>query len=92
MATQQIGWSVQAKLLNTILKQLQRLTSVSGSSSSTILTKLNTIESGAQVNTIDSVLTGEPVGSDRVLNVVSLTQAEYNAGTPVATTFYVIIG
>ena len=39
---------------------------------------------------IDSVVTGEPTGSDRVLNVVSLTQAEYDAGTPVATTFYII--
>ena len=39
---------------------------------------------------IDSVVTGEPTGSDVVLNVVSLTQAEYDAGTPVATTFYII--
>ena len=41
-------------------------------------------------NTINSVTTGEPTGSDVVLNVVSLTQAEYDAGTPVATTLYVI--
>jgi len=33
---------------------------------------------------------GEPTGSDQVFNVVSLTQAEYDAGTPVATTFYII--
>ena len=33
---------------------------------------------------------GEPVGSDVVLNVVSLTQAEYDTGTPIATTFYLI--
>ncbi len=38
--------------------------------------------------TIQSITTGEPTGSDLVLNVVSLTQAEYNAGTPVATTIY----
>ena len=30
-------------------------------------------------------------GSDQVLNVVSLTQAEYDAGTPLATTLYLII-
>ncbi len=39
-------------------------------------------------NTINSVTVGEPTGSDVVLNVVSLTQAEYDAGTPVATTIY----
>ena len=43
-----------------------------------------------EVNTIDSDTTGEPTGSDQVLNVVSLTQAEYTAGTKVATTLYVI--
>lgn len=32
----------------------------------------------------------EPTGSDQVLNIVSLTQAEYDAGTPVATTLYII--
>lgn len=40
--------------------------------------------------TINSTVTGEPTGSDVVLNIVSLTQAEYNAGSPVATTFYII--
>ena len=43
-----------------------------------------------EVNTIDSIVSGEPTGSDRVINVVSLTQAEYDAGTPIATTFYII--
>lgn len=41
-------------------------------------------------NTIDSITLGEPVGSDRVLNVVSLTQAEYNSGVKKATTLYII--
>jgi|GEM_PF-2682344 len=41
-------------------------------------------------NTINSVTTGEPSGSDVVANVVSLTQAEYDAGSPNATTFYII--
>ena len=53
-------------------------------------TKLSGIETGADVNTINSTLTGEPTGSDVVLNIVSLTQAEFNAGTKVATTFYAI--
>ncbi len=53
-------------------------------------TKLAGIETGAEVNTIDSIVSGEPTGSDQVINVVSLTQAEYDAGTPVATTFYII--
>ncbi len=53
-------------------------------------TKLDGIAAGAEVNTIDSAVSGEPTGSDQVLNVVSLTQAEYDAGTPVATTFYII--
>ena len=39
---------------------------------------------------VSSTATGEPTGSDQVINMVSLTQAEYDAGTPVATTFYVI--
>lgn len=53
-------------------------------------TKLDGIAAGAEVNTIESVTAGEPTGSDVVLNVVSLTQAEYDAGTPVATTLYII--
>ena len=56
--------------------------------------KLAGIEAGAEVNTINSTTTGEPSGSDVVLNVVSLTQAEYDAGvtagTVNATTFYII--
>ena len=44
----------------------------------------------AEVNTIESITIGEPTGSDQVVNVVSLTQAEYDAGTPIATTFYII--
>jgi len=55
-------------------------------------TKLGGIEAGADVNTINSTTTSEPTGSDLVYNVVSLTQAEYDAGTPVATTFYIING
>jgi len=39
---------------------------------------------------VTSVTTGEPNGSDSIINIVSLTQAEYDAGTPVATTLYII--
>ena len=55
-------------------------------------TKLGGIDAGAEVNTINSTTTSEPTGSDLVYNVVSLTQAEYDAGTTVATTFYLIVG
>ena len=55
-------------------------------------TKLGGIDTGAEVNTINSTTTSEPTGSDLVYNVVSLTQAEYDAGSPVATTFYLIVG
>tara|TARA_R110000744_G_scaffold357648_1_gene464519 strand:+ start:60 stop:350 length:291 start_codon:yes stop_codon:yes gene_type:complete len=53
-------------------------------------TKLTGIETGAEVNTINSKTVGEPTGSDVVLNTVSLTQAEYDAGTPIGTTLYII--
>jgi len=43
-------------------------------------------------NVVFSKTAAEPTGSDQVFNVVSLTQAEYDAGTPVATTFYIING
>ena len=49
-------------------------------------TDISTLDS----DKLDSVTTGEPTGSDVVGNAVSLTQAEYDAGTPVATTFYII--
>jgi hypothetical protein len=41
-------------------------------------------------SSVNSTTTGEPSGSDVVLNTVSLTQAEYDAGTPISTTFYII--
>lgn len=49
---------------------------------------------GGGVEWIDAGLksstSGEPSGSDSVINIVSLTQAEYDNGTPVATTLYII--
>jgi hypothetical protein len=44
------------------------------------------------INTINSTTVDEPSGSDVVPNIVTLTQAEYDASTPVATTFYIING
>jgi len=44
----------------------------------------------ATFGAVTSVTTGEPSGSDSLINIVSLTQAEYDAGTPVATTLYII--
>jgi hypothetical protein len=44
----------------------------------------------AQTGAVSNDVTGEPSGSDAVVKMVSLTQAEYDAGTPIATTFYVI--
>lgn len=44
---------------------------------------------------VKSVINSEPVGSRKILNAVSLTQEEYDAGvsagTIVSTTFYLII-
>lgn len=39
---------------------------------------------------VSSVLTGEPAGATAIKNMVSLTQAQYDAGTKVATTLYII--
>ena len=39
---------------------------------------------------VNSIVANEPTGSDKVVNIVSLTQAEYDAGTPVTDTFYII--
>lgn len=49
--------------------------------------KVAGIEAWAEVNTINSTPTGSEV---QVLNVVSITQANYDLITPVATTFYII--
>jgi hypothetical protein len=46
--------------------------------------------SAASLNAVTSVTSGEPSGSDQVINIVSLSQTEYNNGTKVATTLYII--
>lgn len=50
-------------------------------------TKLNGIESGAEVNTIDS---DNSAGGTQILNVVSMTIGQYTGATKVATTLYII--
>jgi hypothetical protein len=50
----------------------------------------NTIYYNTLSQKIDSKTINEPVGSDKVANIVSLTQAEYDAATPISTTFYII--
>ena len=46
----------------------------------------------SNLNKVSTNLTGEPSGSNKLVNMISLTQAEYDAGTPVSTTFYIIKG
>lgn len=41
-------------------------------------------------NFVANSTTGEPAGSSPILNAVSLTQAEYDAGTPLDGTLYMI--
>lgn len=53
-------------------------------------TIISTEQLQEDTNKVNSIVAGEPTGSDKVINVVSLTQAEYDAGTKIATTFYII--
>lgn len=49
--------------------------------------------SSTKADTFDAVVSNvndEPSGSDKVVNMVSLTQAEYDSGTPNPQTFYII--
>jgi hypothetical protein len=67
-------------------------TSAAGSMSGADKTKLDGIAASATANpvAVDSNITGI-AGADRILNMVSLTQAEYDAlGSKVATTLYII--
>lgn len=57
-------------------------------------TKLDGIAAYAEINTIDSNTTFEPAGSAQILNVVSISQLEYNTaannGLINPSTFYII--
>ena len=53
-------------------------------------TKLDGIAAGAEVNTIESIVEAGMLDDAAVLNVVSVSQANYDAGTPVGTTLYII--
>jgi len=51
----------------------------------------NAVETTNALNDrVKSVTVSEPNGSDVVANIVSLTQAEYDAGSNISTTFYII--
>ena len=74
-------------IVNNSLKDVNSATGTSGQI-------LSSEGAGGGVEWIDagvkSSTSGEPSGSDSVINIVSLTQAEYDAGTPLATTLYII--
>lgn len=53
---------------------------------------LDAVAARTNLEVVASTLASEPSGSDKVVNMVSLTQAEYDAATPVSTTFYAIVG
>ena len=53
-------------------------------------TKLAGIAEGAEVNTIESILEAGMDNDAVVSNVVSVSQADYNAGTKIGTTLYII--
>ncbi len=61
-----------------------------------LIDQVDVLESDpARVNTIESTLTGEPTGSTQVPNIVTMSQAQYDAAvaasTIVDTTLYVIV-
>ena len=53
-------------------------------------TKLDGIATGAEVNTIESIVEAGMTDDTVVLNVVSVSQANYDAGTKIGTTLYII--
>ena len=53
-------------------------------------TKLAGIAAGAEVNTIESIVEAGMLDDTVVLNVVSVSQANYAAGTKIGTTLYII--
>ncbi len=57
---------------------------------STSSTKLAGIETGAEVNTIDSNTTGEGTGATQILNVISMSATDYAGSAQNATTLYII--
>ncbi len=53
-------------------------------------TKLNGIETGAEVNTIDSATSGEGTGATQILNVISMSASDYAGSAQNSTTLYII--
>jgi len=52
--------------------------------------KINNNFTELDTEVVRSVVSSEPVGSDKITNIVSLTQQEYDAGTKIPTTLYLI--
>lgn len=48
------------------------------------------IEITGEYNTINSSVDGEPSGSSLILNVVEISQTDYDAGTPLGNTLYIV--
>ena len=63
---------------------------VEGGSSDEILMADGSIQQASGLDLVTSKTSGEPTGSDSIANIVSLTQAEYDAGTIISTTLYII--
>jgi len=65
-------------------------TNIAANFTSADRTKLDGIATGAEVNTIESIVEAGMTDDTVVLNVVSVSQANYNAGTKIGTTLYII--
>ena len=63
---------------------------VDGGSDDELLVADGGIQQPAGLGLVTSRVVGEPTGSDAIINIVSLTQAEYDAGTIISTTLYII--
>ena len=65
-------------------------TNIAANFTSADRTKLDGIATGAEVNTIESIVEAGMTDDTVVLNVVSVSQANYDAGTKIGTTLYII--
>lgn len=86
----------------TVLTGLSLVSAVAVTAADTILVAIGKLQAQVTINnakvgvtteeanTINTEVEAGMTGEDLVLNVLSCTQAEYTAGTPVATTFYII--
>jgi len=70
--------------------KIQVDTNIAANFTSADRTKLDGIATGAEVNTIESIVEAGMTDDTVVLNVVSVSQANYDAGTKIGTTLYII--